>query len=253
MVLSGHTDGRSLFFLVAFVQCVHLQRIDSSVLDADRLSEAQTYQPVLQPTEVAPTTGSYVMTGRDGTPCIKATMGAEYIVTEAKKTWFFSLNPSRVRMGGYCSKDTALLSLTLSDNTAGLHFTFRKEKEYVYVTNLTAYLSPQPACDGCFNETYSGSVTQKKLFEAASGQSFKCRSELSIQLASLLSVKLVHLQMQAFSLPDGQYGEVVECWPDFNRRIFPHIIRTVLVGLVLITLLSLLLIRERRRSGYERL
>ncbi|XP_061593200.1 lysosome-associated membrane glycoprotein 3 [Cololabis saira] len=253
MVPSGHTDGWTLFFLAAFVQCVHLQRNNSSLLDADPLSENQTYRPVLQPTEVAPTTGSYVIIGRDGTPCIKATVGAEFIVTEEKKTWFFNLNPSRVMVSGYCGNDEALLSLTLPGNASGLHFTFRKEKESVYVADLTAYLSPQPACKGCFNKTYLGSVTQKKLFEAASGQSFKCTTEQSIRLGSQLSIKLGHLQMQAFSLQDGQYGIALECWPDFDRRIIPHIIRAVLIGLLLITVLSLLLIRERRRSGYERL
>lgn len=42
------------------------------------------------------------------------------------QTWYFNLDPSRVRTTGYCGSQAAVLSLTLPDNAASLQITFRK-------------------------------------------------------------------------------------------------------------------------------
>ncbi|XP_054860852.1 lysosome-associated membrane glycoprotein 3 [Amphiprion ocellaris] len=152
MVLENHIGGWSVFFLAAFIPGLHLQRHGSSFLpssDSELSSEAQIYQPVLQPSEKPPSTGTYLLNNRVGKPCIKATMGAEYIITEKKKTWYFNLDPSSVIISGSCGEEAAVLSLLLPDKAAGLQFTFRKENNFFYVTNLTAHLSPQPVCQGC--------------------------------------------------------------------------------------------------------
>ncbi|XP_068581214.1 lysosome-associated membrane glycoprotein 3 isoform X2 [Cebidichthys violaceus] len=198
-------------------------------------------------------TGTYVVTNLVGKPCIKATMGVEYIVIEKKKTWYFNLDPSRFRTSGYCDTEAAVLSLTLPDDAAGLQFTFRKEKNLFYVDKLTARVSPLPVCRGCANKTYSGSLAHGKLFAADNGQSFKCQSEQLLWTSPELRIKLVPLQMQAFTVPNGQYGLEVECWPDFNRRVTPIISGAVVVGLLLIAVLTSLFIRDRRREGYARL
>ncbi|KAM4549248.1 lysosome-associated membrane glycoprotein 3 [Odontesthes bonariensis] len=256
MVLNGQTSGWSLFFLAAFIPGVHLQGNDSSVQpasDSEQPSEAQIYRPVLQPSEAIPTQGTYMLNSLFGTPCIKATMGAEYIVIEKKKTWYFNLDPSRVGISGYCSKEAAVLSLTLPDNVGSLQFTFKKERKNFYVTKLTAHLSPQPVCKGCFNKTYSGLLDHESLFKTANGQSFKCKSEYLLLASSELRIKLVPLQIQAFSVPKGQYGKEVECWADFNKRVIPIIIGAIVVGLFFIIVLSFLFIRDRPRQGYDRL
>uniref|UniRef100_A0A3Q1GG70 Lysosomal associated membrane protein 3 n=1 Tax=Acanthochromis polyacanthus TaxID=80966 RepID=A0A3Q1GG70_9TELE len=211
-------------------------------------SEAQIYRPVLQPSENPPSTGTYLLNNRVGKPCIKATMGAEYIITDKKKTWYFNLDPSSVNISGNCGKEAAVLSLSLPDKAASLQFTFRKENNFFYVTNLTAHLSPQPVY-----QTYSGSMTHKKLFTAADSQSFKCISGNLLLMSTELKIKLVPLQMQAFSVPKGGYGPEVECWADFNKRLIPTILGATVVGLLLIAGLTSLFIRDRRRHGYERL
>ncbi|CAG5863283.1 lysosome-associated membrane glycoprotein 3 [Menidia menidia] len=256
MVLSGHRSRWSLFLLAAFFQGVHLQKNDGSVhfvSAPEKPSESQIYRPVLQPSEAIPTPGTYMLKSLLGTPCIKATMGAEYIVIEKKKTWYFSLDPSRVRISGYCVKDVAVLSLTMPNNAASLQFTFKREKKHFYVTRLTAHLIPHPVCKGCLNKTYSGLLDHEKLFKTANGKSFKCQSEHLLLASSELRIKLYPLQMQAFSVPKGQYGKEVECWADFNKRTIPIIIGAVVVGIILIIVLSFLFIRDRRTRGYERL
>lgn len=50
-------------------------------------------------------------------------------------------------------------------------------------------------------------VAHDKLFTAASGKSFKCKSENLLLMSSQLRIKLVPLQIQAFTLPKGQYGK----------------------------------------------
>ncbi|XP_035509772.1 lysosome-associated membrane glycoprotein 3 [Morone saxatilis] len=255
MVLRAHKGGWSLFFLAAIIPGVHLQKNGSSIQPASEpepSSEAQIYKPVLQPSEAIPPIGTYKLNGLDGKLCIKATMGVEYIVIE-KKTWYFNLDPSRVRTSGHCDKDIAVLSLTLPNNAASLQFNFRKEKKLFYVTKLTVHVSPMPVCQGCANKTYSGLLDHEKLFATADGQSFNCKSENLLLTSSQLRIKLVPLQMQAFTLPKGQYGKEVECWADYNKRIIPIIIGAVVVTLVLIIGMTCLFIRDRSRQGYDRL
>uniref|UniRef100_A0A3P9QH02 Lysosomal associated membrane protein 3 n=1 Tax=Poecilia reticulata TaxID=8081 RepID=A0A3P9QH02_POERE len=192
--------------------------------------------------------GSYMVRDYAGQPCIKANMGAEYVVIENKTNWYFSLDPSRVLLSGKCSKDEALLSLMLPDNSARLEFTFRKDENNFFVTKLAARLFPLPVY-----KTYSGFLTNQTLFKAANDKSFKCTSELLLSVSSELRIKLVHLQMQAFGVPDGQFREEDECWADFNHRAVPIIIGSIATGVVLSVVLSFLIIRDRRAPGYERL
>ncbi|XP_033477407.1 lysosome-associated membrane glycoprotein 3 isoform X1 [Epinephelus lanceolatus] len=256
MRLIGNTGGWSLIFLAAVIPGVHLQKGDSSIQpasDSGLPSEAHIYQPVFQPSEAFPPKGTYMLKNHDGKTCIKATMGAEYIVIEKKKTWYFNLDPSRVRISGNCGKEAVDLSLTLPDHAASLQFTFTKENNFSYVSKLTAQVSPLPVCPGCANKTYSGSSAHDKLFTAAIGQSFKCKSENLILMSSELKIKLVPLQIQAFTLPEGQYGEEVECWADFNKQVIPIIVGAIVAGFLLTPVLIFLFIKDRRREGYDRL
>ncbi|KAM6938270.1 lysosome-associated membrane glycoprotein 3 isoform 2-T2 [Lycodopsis pacificus] len=253
MMQRGQTGGWFLFLLTAVIPGVHLQRHSSvqPASESELPSEAQIHQPVLQPSEAVPPIGTYVVTNLVGKPCIKATMGAEYIVTE-KKTWYFNLDPSRVRTSGFCGEGAAALSLTLPGDAASLQFTFRKENNIFYVDKLTAHVSPLPVCQGCANKSYSGSLAHEKLFAAGNGQSFKCQSEQLLWTSPELRIKLVPLQMQAFTLPNGQYGIEVECQHDFTKRVIPIIVGAIVVGLILIAVLTSLFIKDRR-GGYTRL
>ncbi|XP_037553745.1 lysosome-associated membrane glycoprotein 3 [Nematolebias whitei] len=255
MVHKHQTSGWSVFFLAAFIPGFHLLRNDSFIQpesNSELSSDAHVHHPVLQPTETIPTPGTYTVEDGDGRTCIKVTMGAEFIIIEKKTSWYFNLEPSVVKTLGYCDKEEAHLSLRLPDNSAGLQFTFRREKQNFYVAELTAHLFPHPACNGCPNKTYSGSMTHKQLFKTANDQSFRCQSEYLLLVSSELKIKLVPLQIQAFSIPSRQNGEENECWADYKKRVIPLITGSVVVGLILCILLSFLIIRDHRR-GYERL
>uniref|UniRef100_A0A8C6P9R2 Lysosome-associated membrane glycoprotein 2-like luminal domain-containing protein n=1 Tax=Nothobranchius furzeri TaxID=105023 RepID=A0A8C6P9R2_NOTFU len=160
--------------------------------------------------------------------------------------WYFNLDPSRIRMNGYCGKEDALLSLTLPDDSAGLHFTFRTK-----TTPRDQTQRPEPVYVN--NKSYSGSVAHEKLFKTLDGHSFKCKSATLLLVSSKLKIKLDSLQMQAFGVPNGLYGEEDECWADFNKRTVPIIIGSIIVSLILCIMLSFLFIRDHRRPGYERL
>ncbi|XP_047443535.1 lysosome-associated membrane glycoprotein 3 [Mugil cephalus] len=256
MMLKSHTGGWFLFFLAAIFPGAHLQRNDNSITPASDseppTAASMTYQPVLQPSEAVPPTGTYTLNDPSGRPCIKATMGVEYVVFE-KKTWYFNLDPSRVKATGYCTNGDAVLSLTLPDNGASLQLTFKKDKKSFYITKMSAHLLPHPVCKSCTNKTYSGVMDHEKLFKTANGRSFNCKSESLLLMSSQLKIKLVPLQMQAFEVPKGQYGKEMECWADFNKRVIPIIIGAMVVGLILIALMTFLIIRDRRRQGYDRL
>ncbi|XP_030290487.1 lysosome-associated membrane glycoprotein 3 isoform X2 [Sparus aurata] len=245
----------SLLLLAVLLPGVHLKRNDASFQppsDSERPSEAQIYRPVLQHSESIPPIGTYMLKNKLGKPCIKATVGVEYIITE-KKMWYFSLDPSRVVTSGRCDDGEAVLSLTLPDNAASLLLYFKKEKSLFYVTKMMAHVSPLPVCKGCPNKTYQGLVDHEKLFKTADGRSFKCKSENLLLMSSQLQIKLVPVQMQAFTLSRGQYGKEIECWADFNKRVIPIIIGATVVGLILIAGLTYLFIKDRRRQGYDSL
>ncbi|XP_061540139.1 lysosome-associated membrane glycoprotein 3 [Phycodurus eques] len=246
-----YTSGWHLLFLAALVSGVHLFGNDKSIIGASSFG-AHIYRAVLHPTEVLPLIGTYIMKNPEGELCIKATLGAQYIVIIQKKRWFFNLDPLKVLASGSCHRESAVLSLTLPANAASLQFTFKKENNLYYVTKLTAWVTPQPVCLGCANKTYLGLVSHDKLFAASYGRSFRCKSGNVLLPSSEMSIKLVPLQMQAFSMPNGQYGEAEECLADFNKRIIPIILLAVGFGLLMIAVVTFLLVKEHRTHGYER-
>lgn len=57
------------------------------------------------------------------------------------------------------------------------------------------------------DKTYAGLLDHEKRFRTKIGKSFKCKSEELLLMSSQLQIKLVPMQMQAFSLPKGRYGK----------------------------------------------
>nr|XP_049588323.1 lysosome-associated membrane glycoprotein 2 [Syngnathus scovelli] len=246
----GATSGWPLLFLAVLIPGVHLVGNDKSILAASRFG-ARVDRPVLHPTEALPVPGTYTLANPEGEPCIKATLGAQFIIIIKKKSWFYNLDPLKVTVRGSCHRESAVLSLSLPDNAASLQFTFRKEKNQVYVSNLTASVSPQPVCLGCANKMYSGLVSRDKLFAEPNNQSFWCKSPTVLLISSEMSIKLVPLHMQAFGVPSGQYGQANECLADYNKRTIPVILGAVAIGLLLIILVIFLMMKENRTRGYE--
>ncbi|XP_072295314.1 lysosome-associated membrane glycoprotein 3 [Eucyclogobius newberryi] len=221
-------------------------------------SVALVYKPVLQPHESTPPTGTYTLRTPGGAPCIRATLGAEFIISSLdQKTWYLNLDPSRVATSGVCRRRVAVLSLTLPDDGASLRFYFTKgppsEKNLYYVKKVTAHVSPLPVCKSCSNQSFFGQVDDQKLFLTLGGGSFKCSSGSRLRLSSEFHLKLAPLQIQAFSGPTGRSTEEVECWADYNKRVLPIVLGGAAVGLLLIALLTYIILRDRRRAEYHSL
>uniref|UniRef100_A0A3Q2GJR7 Lysosomal associated membrane protein 3 n=1 Tax=Cyprinodon variegatus TaxID=28743 RepID=A0A3Q2GJR7_CYPVA len=255
MLLKARTNGLVVFLLTAFVPgnfSYTLTLFFTHIICIKLVNRSLFVGPLLIfeyfNIKAAVITENYMLRDFDGRPCIKVTMGAEYVVMENKINWYFNLDPSRVTLSGKCGKEEALLYLMLPDNSGSLEFTFRKDEDNFYVTKLAAQLSPLPVY-----KTYSGFLSQKRLFKAEVDRSFKCTSELLLSVSSELQIKLVPLQMQAFGVPNGQFGKEDECWADFNRRAIPIIIGSIVLGFILSAVLSFLIIRDRHPPTYERL
>ncbi|KAF3835431.1 hypothetical protein F7725_027989 [Dissostichus mawsoni] len=105
------------------------------------------------------------------------------------------------------------------------------------------------------DKTYSGVLTNEKLFAAADGQSFKCKSENLLLTSPELRIRLVPLQIQAFTLLKGHYGKGEWRWSVGLTlpRVIPIILGATVVGLFLIAVTTCLFIRDRHREGYDRL
>ncbi|XP_076879950.1 lysosome-associated membrane glycoprotein 3 [Brachyhypopomus gauderio] len=205
----------------------------------------------LQPTETVPVTGNFVLRNRKGQICLKASLGVVYMVVEDKKKMFFNMDPKSTLATGYCSDLVAVLSLVF--DSGNLEFTFVKEGTVTYVSKLRATLEPAPSCKKCKPKQYLGIMDHEKLFKAANGKSFTCKSETSLILAESLRIKFVPMQIQAFDLSKGTFGEGVECLADYTKRILPIVLGAVVVGIILIAVLVYVLLRERHGQGYEQL
>ncbi|KAI4898874.1 hypothetical protein NFI96_012679 [Prochilodus magdalenae] len=213
---------------------------ESSPLNASKL-------PILQPKETPPPVGTYILKTPQGQVCVRASLGVEFTVIENKKKSYFNLDPKSTSVTGYCADQRVILSLIFDGGH--LEFTFIKDGSVSYVSKLRANLKPAPSCKGCKSKEYPGIMDHEKLFEASSGQSFKCKSDTYLILADSLRLKIIPLQIQAFDLPSGAFGKEVECWSDYTKRIIPIVLGAVAVGVLLIAVLVYVLTRDRQ--GYE--
>ncbi|CAM4653505.1 hypothetical protein PO909_026908 [Leuciscus waleckii] len=208
-------------------------------------------RPVLQPKHTVPPQVTYTLKNLKGQVCVRASLGAQYVVRENKKKYYFNLNPGSTQASGYCSDKKTLLSLDFAGGN--LQFVFIKEGDVSYVKTIKGLLMPTPPCKDCQNKTYIGIVDHEKLFSAKPGLSFRCKSETIEKLSSTLTLKLVPLQIQAFDLASGAFGKEVECSADYNKRMIPIILGAVAAAICLIAILTYVLVRERRGRGYEQI
>ncbi|CAL8267901.1 unnamed protein product [Arctogadus glacialis] len=240
---------RGLFLLVASIALVS----PSLLVDQHTSGHAGRYQPALQPSQSVPDTGTYLLETTSGKLCLKATMGLGYTVIIEKKSWYYNVDPSMVLVSGHCGTNAVTLSLTLPNNSASLQLTYSLVDSVSYVSRLSTHISPQPACNGCSSRTYPGGLSNISLFQTPPGQSYQCSSQVLLVMTEELQVRLVPLQLQAFKVPDGGYGQEVMCPADYNRAVVPTILWATACGLVLIAVLTYLLVKDRRGTGYQRL
>lgn len=121
-------------------------------------------------------------------------MSKIYIFVSRKRR--FSLSPSWLLICLPCLSATSVPVRTVkAHSSCWLMFMFTSGVMLLFC------VFPHP------DQTYSGVVANDKLFKTANGKSFKCKSENQLLMSSLLQVKLVPLQLQAFTLDKGKYGK----------------------------------------------
>nr|XP_015216188.1 PREDICTED: lysosome-associated membrane glycoprotein 3 isoform X1 [Lepisosteus oculatus] len=207
----------------------------------------------LSPRPAAPLTGDYTVTDSKHQVCIKARLGAQFMVKKNKKTAYFNISPTSTQAQGQCGQSTAWLLLSFSEGF--VNFTFVKEGSISYVDEIRASLHPTATCVSCTipGEEYTGKIVNVKLFKTADGHAYTCNSQYEVFLAENLSLRIVNTQMQAFNITNGRFGQEEECSADWKRRTIPIILVATVVGLSLIVILSCLIIREHDRGRYERI
>ncbi|XP_053491607.1 lysosome-associated membrane glycoprotein 3 isoform X2 [Ictalurus furcatus] len=247
------------FFILAallFVGNSVSSEVDDSLssevfLNQDRKSQHNmSKKPSLQPKESKPLIETYMLK-KDGRVCVMARFGMEFVVKEDKKTLYFNMDPNSTKATGFCANKKIVLSLEFDGGN--LEFTFIKDGDKSYVQTLRALLEPEPSCKQCKGKSYPGILDHEKLFETTKVKSFKCQSQTTLKLAENLMIKLIPLKIQAFDLPKGTFGEETECLADYTKRIIPIVVGAVVAGIVLISVLVYVLMRERRSQGYEQL
>uniref|UniRef100_A0A3B3QKU1 Lysosome-associated membrane glycoprotein 2-like luminal domain-containing protein n=1 Tax=Paramormyrops kingsleyae TaxID=1676925 RepID=A0A3B3QKU1_9TELE len=227
------------------------EAVSETVLVNSTLNQlSSSKKPVLLPKESIPPTGDYSLHDQKGNVCIKALLGAEYIVTQGKTNLYFNLDPKSTMATGFCGDNTALLSLNFDGGS--IEFTFVKvcDIEQLLQVLLSLLIVSSLLLLG---ETFAGALINMKLFLSENGRSHKCYSEDTLTMANNLNIKIMNMKIQGFQISSGKFGKENECWPDFIKRIVPIILGGTAVGLGLIVVLAWLLARERRAQGYQRI
>ncbi|XP_019479607.1 PREDICTED: lysosome-associated membrane glycoprotein 3 isoform X1 [Hipposideros armiger] len=205
--------------------------------------------PTLAPQPSTAKTGIYqVLNG--SRLCIKAEMGIELTVQDTESVFspqrYFNIDPNTTRASGNCGSRESNLLLNFQGGFVNL--TFTKDENSYYINEVGAYLMVSNP-----EKIYQGMKSAVMMFETVIGHSFKCVSEQSIQLSVHLQLKTVNVQLQAFDLEDGHFGNADECFSDRNRREIPVAVGLSIAGLLIVLLTACLVARKRPSRGYERI
>ncbi|KAI1891532.1 hypothetical protein AGOR_G00144770 [Albula goreensis] len=198
-----------------------------------------------------PATGRYSLSDSRDRVCLRADMGAQYLLTRNKKMSFFNIDPTTTKATGLCGRSTSYLSLNFTKGH--LQLTFHKEGEAWYVTTIRTSLDAFLICKNCKRELFTGVISNKTLFETAAGLCYKCNTQMTLRLGENLSIKIINVKIQAFEMNDGHFGKEEECWPDYCRRVIPLALGAVAVGGCLIAILVFLTLRDNHPQGYQRI
>ncbi|XP_074860718.1 lysosome-associated membrane glycoprotein 3 [Carettochelys insculpta] len=198
--------------------------------------------PIPIPDPSSPATGVYnVSIGNMS--CIKASMGLELSAQNSKMEWtHFNIDPSITRASGSCGEQQSNLNLTF--NGGFINFTFVKKGTIYYVSRVEASLTITSA--GAWHN-----VTNKQLFTAQMGNSFKCVSKQTVKLADNFHLLTMNTQLQAFAIVNNQFGKEEECSLDRNRRTIPIALGLSTLGLFVFVLILGLISRRKPSRGYE--
>ncbi|XP_006884217.1 PREDICTED: lysosome-associated membrane glycoprotein 3 [Elephantulus edwardii] len=182
--------------------------------------------------------------------CIKAELGLELIVQDKESVFspqrYFNINPNGTEASGNCGPRKS--NLLLNFQGGFVNFTFTKDENSYYISELGAYLTilhPE--------RTYQGRKSSLVLFETMVGHSFKCVSEQSIKLSAHLQLKTTNVQLQAFDFEADSFGNVDECSSDYT--VVLPVIGAVVLGLCALGLIVYGIRRGggRGAAGYQRI
>ncbi|XP_069885774.1 lysosome-associated membrane glycoprotein 3 isoform X2 [Dipodomys merriami] len=203
-------------------------------------------RPTLAPQPSLVKTGTYqVLNGSK--LCIKAEMGIVLIVHEKELDFspqkYFNVDPNVTQISGKCESRKSKLLLNFPGGS--VNFTFTKEENSYYISEVGAYLTVSNP-----EETYQG-MKRAVIFETAVGHSFKCVSEQSLQLSTQLRLKTMNLQLQAFDFEGDGFGNVNECSSDYT--VVLPVIGAIVVALCTVGLGVYIIRLKRQLSGYQRI
>ncbi|XP_006869900.1 PREDICTED: lysosome-associated membrane glycoprotein 3 [Chrysochloris asiatica] len=204
--------------------------------------------PTLVPQPSPAKTGIYqVLNG--SRLCIKAELGIELIVQDKESVftpqkYFFNINPNVTRASGNCGSRKS--NLLLNFQGGFVNFTFTKDENSYYISEVGAYLSVSNP-----ERIYQGVHSAMVWFETMIGHSFKCVSEQSIKLSTYLQLKTMNVQLQAFNFEIDNFGNVDECSSDYT--IVLPVIGAIVLGLCALGLIVYGIRLRRTSSGYQRI
>ncbi|XP_030718453.1 lysosome-associated membrane glycoprotein 3 isoform X1 [Globicephala melas] len=206
-------------------------------------------RPTLAPQPSSAKTGIYqVLNGSK--LCIKAEMGIELTVQDTESVFlpqkYFNIDPNATQSSGNCGFRKSNLLLNFQGGFVNL--TFTKDENSYYISEVEAYLTVSNP-----EKVYQGMKSAMVMFETVAGHSFKCVSEQSIQLSTLLQLKTMNIQLQAFDFEGNHFGNADECFSDRNRREIPVAMGLSIAGLLGVLLTACLVTGKRPRRGYERM
>uniref|UniRef100_A0A8D3C6F1 Lysosome-associated membrane glycoprotein 1 n=1 Tax=Scophthalmus maximus TaxID=52904 RepID=A0A8D3C6F1_SCOMX len=240
-----------------------LQLILAAALHQGFASDAPA---TVAPTTVAPTSpaphkdpinpdkGNYVVTGRNGTDCLLASMGLQLNITytslSQNKTVqdVVNIQPNMTKSSGSCFTDSASLRLTTDAQKTNLTFSFtlNTTSNKYHLSEVLLSAAWPDMKDAVFAKNTSLDYLRGTL-----GFSYMCREKQTLDVVPYLSINIFQVQVQPFGVTESQFGAAEECQLDEDDMLIPIIVGAALAGLVLIVLLAYLIGRKRSHAGYQ--
>ncbi|XP_058151385.1 lysosome-associated membrane glycoprotein 3 isoform X2 [Dasypus novemcinctus] len=204
-------------------------------------------KPTLAPQPSTAKTGIYqVLNGSK--LCLKAEMGIELIVQDKESVFsplrYFNVDPNVTQASGNCGFRKSSLLLTFQGGF--VNFTFTKDENSYYISEVGAYLTVSNP-----EKIYQGLKSTMMMFETLVGHSFKCVSEQSMKLSNYFQLKTMNVQLQVFDFEGDDFGNVDECTSDYT--IVLPVIGAIVLGLCAVGLIVYGLRLRRESSGYQRI
>ncbi|CAH1248231.1 LAMP1 [Branchiostoma lanceolatum] len=190
------------------------------------LPENSTTTPVPDTPTPPPAEGKWHVTGADGKPCLLAdsviTLHLKYNISKHETKTVTVDVPSNATASGSCETMASTLELTFQPGNFSLQLGFAKtapppnNANFVLKSVGLRYQEDPTIFNGTINPNKDVDIKNGflNLFQTAVGKSYRCQSEVEVQINKSAEILFQYTKIQPFGVEGGKFGEESVCSED---------------------------------------